>query len=251
MFTVNRSVIRALVVRRTRVVDRGNAHPQADLNIDIDDAYREMRDYCTENKWSTYLKTTGSQTLPTTPATNETFVVLPVPTDARTIKRVEIRDNILSTTAEWLPAEEVPLSQLRSEVEGFSRIVHVHRRRWCLIDQGLEATEVANTGTVQTGVIALSPAPTSAGTYQIWYLPEFPGTTADSGANGFYTYANDTQKQLHVYLAAEKILISDNDSNGMLAGIVAKRQAYESKLIQSRPTHSGPRTWRRSRHYSS
>lgn len=246
MLTDTRANIRALVARRTRIVDRGNAHPTASLNIDIDDAYQEARDIAAESGWDTYLKTTGQLSLPIVAATNETFVEIPVPTDVRFIKRLETRDD--TGTCEWLDADEVPLAQLRSQVQGYSRLVHTHRKRWCLLDEGLEATEAGNTGSAVAGRIALSPVPTT-GYYQLWYVPQFPGTTADSGAGGFYVYCNDMMRQLHVYLASEKLIISDNDSNGMLEGILKKRQEYEAKLRGSRPVRAGPRTWRRSRQY--
>ena len=252
MLTDTRTNIRALVSRRTRIVDRGNAHPAAALNIDLDDAYREARDIAAETGWDAYLTTTGQLAMPTTAATNETFVTVPVPTNARFLKRLETRFS--TGTTEWRAAEEVPLAQLRRDVPGFnftqSGFGGCSGFRWCLLDSGLEATEAVDTGSAAAGLVAISPVPTG-GYYQLWYCPEFPGTSADSGAGGFYTYVNDMMRQLHVYLASEKILISDNDSNGMLAGIAAKRKEYEAKLRGSRPVRAGPRTWRRSRQYNS
>jgi len=184
MLTFTRAQIRALATRRARVVNRGNAHPTADLNTDSDDSYREMRDIVTECKWSTFLVTTGAQTLPTTPDANETFASVSTPAGARLIRKLESRASIASTT-EWFPVEEVGIDQLRGTIEGLSRQVHTHALRWCMLDYGMAATEAKNDGTVAQGKIALSPVPSVAGQYQIWYLPEFPGTSADSGAGGF------------------------------------------------------------------
>lgn len=237
-----RADLRALVTRRARIVDHLNSHPTADLNKDCDDGYRELMTLATNSRWSTYLKTTGELSLPTSAAsTNETYAAIPVPTDAAQVRKLEIR---LGT--DWAAVEEVGLGQLR----GFAQRGPYRRGpfAWCLLDQGIQATRVGNDGTADTGLIALAPVPTS-GFYQLWYLPEFSGTSAESGANGFYVYANDDHLQYHVYTVVCKVLISDNDSQGMLAGAMAERDKAEQRILASAPTKAGPRTWRRARNY--
>lgn len=236
-----RATVRALVTRRTRLVNHLNAHPSTDLNIDLDDAYRDMRLLVTRSKWSTFLKTTGSLTLPITPTspTTETFVTIPVPTNALIVRKLETRYGTDPRIDEWDPVPEVQLDVFRHS-EG--------EKVWCLLDSGVNATETANTGALVAGIIGFKPIPTF-GTYQLHYLAEFPGTSADSGANGFYSYANENQRDLHVYLTAEKLLISDNDSEGTLRGVRDKLADLTAVLVGSAPTMSGPKTWRRARRY--
>jgi hypothetical protein len=236
--------IRSLVTRRARVVDHANSHPTADLNIDLDDGYRETRQLVTDSKWATFLKTTGSLTLPLVPPTGENYVVIPVPTDCNTVKTVEVK-----RTTVWVPIEETGFLNLRA-YNDFSAFQTRGPLGWTLLDGGTETTEVLNTGVVAAGVIALFPVPTTSGFYQVWYLPEFAGTSADSGAGGFYTYANDDQMQFHVYSVCAKLLISDNDSQGMLTGVLAQLARYEERIRSSSPTKAGPRTWRRGRNYN-
>lgn len=244
MIIKTRATFRALVQRRTRIVDLANAHPAADLNIDCDDGYRDLRQLATDSKWSTFLKTTGALTLPVVPAVvGENYANIPVPTDCNTVKKLEV----LRST-DWLPVPEVGFGNLRDS--NYSWIVRTFGAlEWCLLDQGVQATTALNTGAAAAGSIALMPVPTSSGSYQLWYLPEFAGTSADSGANGFYAYANDDQVQFHVMATCTKILISDNDSAGMLAGITAELQRYEERIRSSAPTKAGPRTWTRARNY--
>lgn len=240
MIIKTRAVMRALLQRRTRIVDHNNAHPPADLNIDLDNGYRELRQVCSEAKWTHYLTTTGALALPTTASAGETFVVLDVPDDALLIKKLE-----LNFGGDWGAAEEVDLAQLR-HFQGSPATSGGHA--WCLLDSGIQATLTQNTGSADEGVIALSPVP-RAGNYQIWYLKEFAGTTADSGAGGFYVYANDDHLKYHLYATAVEILISDNDSQGMLAGCIEQLKRFEARIRNSAPTKTGPRTWRRARNY--
>ena len=244
MIVKTRSEVRALVQRRTRIVDHLNAHPAADLNIDLDESYRCMRDLCTESRWATFLKTTGALTLPIVAATNENYAVLPVPVDCRQIKKIETKLSSL-----WVPAEEVGLSNLRQyNGETISGFQGRHPFIWVLLDQGVETTEAANTGSRVAGIVALAPVPTQ-GSYQIWYLPEFASLTADSGAGGFYTYANQVMVDYHVYHCAAKILISDNDSQGMLDGVLKQLGKAEETIQTSAPTATGAKTWKRARRY--
>jgi hypothetical protein len=164
-----------------------------------------------------------------------------VPTDCAQVRKLEMR-----LGSEWHPVEEVGLGQLRQ----FSQRGPFRRGpfAWCLLDQGVQATRVGNDATADTGVIALAPIP-SSGYYQLWYLPEFAGTTAESGANGFYVYANDDHLQYHVYATVVKILISDNDSQGMLDGATQMLNRYEARIMAGAPSKSGPRVWRRARNY--
>lgn len=241
-----RQELRALVTRRARIVDHLNSHPAADLNIDCDDGYRDLLTLATNSRWSTYLRTTGELALPTTAAAaNENYVAIPVPTNCAQVRKLEMR---LGST--WDPVEEVGLGQLRM----FSACTGSGLRRgpfaWCLLDQGVNATLVGNDGTADTGIIALSPLPTS-GYYQVWYLPEFAGTSADSGASGFYVYANDDHLQYHVYSVVAKVLISDNDSQGMLDGALKMLGKYEARILGGAPSKAGARTWRRARNYRS
>jgi hypothetical protein len=235
---------RTLVSRRARIVDHLNAHPAASLNIDADDSYRELRTLATNSRWSTFLKTTGALTLPIVPAVvGENYAVLPVPTDCQQVRKVELRLGSM-----WDPVEEVGLGQLRMFTTSSAQ-----RRgpfAWCLLDQGIQATTAANTGSLVAGAIALAPIP-SAGSYQIWYLPEFSNLSAESGAGGFYTYANDDHLEYHVWSTVCKILISDNDSQGMLAGALQMLGKFEARILTGAPSKSGPRTWRRSRNYHS
>jgi hypothetical protein len=235
---------RTLVSRRARIVDHLNAHPSASLNIDGDDAYRELRTLATNSRWSTFLKTTGALSLPTTAAVaGENYAAIPVPIDCTQVRKLEVKFGSV-----WQPIEEVGLTQLRM----FSTASAQQRGpfAWALLDQGVQATTVGNDATQDPGVIALSPIP-SSGSYQLWYLPEFSNLTADSGAGGFYTYANDDQLQYHVYATVAKVLISDNDSQGMLAGALQMLQKFEARIMAGAPSKSGPRTWRRSRNYHS
>lgn len=245
MIVRTRAQLRALVQRRTRVVDLLNAHPTADVNVDCDDGYRDLRQLVTDSKWSTFLKTTGALALPVVSAVvGENYAAIPVPTDANTVKKLEI----LRTTT-WEPVEEMGFGNLRDL--NFFDFTRQSRGPlgWCMLDQGVQATTVLNTGTAAAGVIAVFPVPAFGGSYQLWYLPEFAGTSADSGANGFYTYANDDQLQYHVMATSVKLIISDNDSQGMLAGLLEELQRYEERIRSSSPTKAGPRTWRRSRSY--
>lgn len=241
-----RAVFRALVTRRARIVDHLNSHPAADLNLDCDDGYRDLLTLATNSRWSTYLRTTGELALPTTAAaSNETYATIPVPTNCAQVRKLEIRKG----TA-WYPIEEVPLGQLRDFQPCSTATGTGGPHAWCLLDQGVNATLVGNDATADTGVIAVTPIPTS-GFYQLWYLPEFAGTSAESGANGFYVYANDDHLQYHVYSVVVKCLISDNDSEGMLAGAMQQLARYEARIMTGAPSKSGPRTWRRSRNYRS
>ena len=236
--------LRTLVSRRARIVDHLNAHPAASLNIDMDDAYRELRTLASNSRWSTFLKTTGALTLPIVPAVaGENYASIPVPVDCTQVRKVEMKQSSV-----WQPVEEVSLAQLRM----FSTASAQQRGpfAWCLLDGGVQATTVGNDATQDPGVIALSPIP-SSGSYQIWYLPEFTSLTADSGAGGFYTYANDDQLHYHVYAAVVKVLISDNDSQGMLAGALQLLQKFEARIMAGAPSKSGARTWRRGRNYHS
>lgn len=245
MLTKTRAEVRALVQRRARLVDHLNAHPVADLNIDSDESYRAMRDLVCQTEWGTFLKQTGALTLPTTaPTTDEQFVVIPVPTDCRTIKRLETR-----ITSVWFPATEVPLAHLRMyNNEGATATQFNYPFVWCLLDQGIETTEAANTGVKTAGIIALAPLPTS-GTYKIWYQPEFLATSADSGANGFYSYGCQAMVDYHVYHMAVKCVTSDNDSDGMLQGLTLELAAAEKTIRATAPVAAGPRTWQRARRY--
>jgi hypothetical protein len=239
-----RAQLRALVTRRARIVDHLNSHPAADLNLDSDDGYRDLLTLATNSRWSTYLRTTGELSLPTSAAaTGETYAVVPVPTNCAQVRKLEIRRGVL-----WYPIEEVGLGQLRDFQPPATAAGTSGPHAWCLLDQGVNATLVGNDATADTGVIAVTPVPTS-GFYQLWYLPEFAGTSADSGANGFYVYANDDHLQYHVYSVVVKILISDNDSEGMLKGAQEQLTRYEGRIMTGAPSKSGPRTWRRSRSY--
>lgn len=242
-----RAQVRALVQRRTRIVDLVNAHPVADVNIDLDDGYRDLRQLVTDSKWATFLKTTGALALPVVPAVvgppAENYAAIPVPTDCNTVKRLEINRG---TT--WVPIQEVGGGNIR-DFNGFGLSRQSSALAWTLLDQGVQATTALNTGSAAAGVIALFPVPTTSGFYQLWYLPEFSNLTADSGAGGFYTYATDDQLQFHVMATCTKILISDNDSQGMLAGITSELARYEERVRSSGPTKAGPRTWRRARNY--
>lgn len=243
-----RAQVRALVLRRTRIVDLTNAHPTVDVNIDLDDGYRDLRQLVTDSKWATFLKTTGALALPVVPAVvgppAEQYAAIPVPVDCNTVKRLEI-----ARTTDWCPVSEVGFGNMR-DYAGFGGFLRYNGPlAWTLLDQGVQATTALNTGSAAAGVIALFPVPTSSGFYQLWYLPEFASLTADSGAGGFYTYANDDQLQFHVMATSTKILISDNDSQGMLAGITAELQRYEERIRSSGPVKAGPRTWQRARNY--
>lgn len=240
-----RAQLRALVTRRARIVDHLNSHPPADLNLDCDDGYRDLLTLATNSRWSTYLRTTGELALPTTAAaTDETYAVVPVPTSCAQVRELEVRRG-----ARWYPIEEVGLGQLRDFAPLQSTVTNsTGPHAWCLLDQGVNATLVGNDATADTGVIAVTPVPTS-GFYQLWYLPEFAGTSAESGANGFYVYANDDHLQYHVYSVVVKCLISDNDSEGMLAGAMQQLARYEARIMSGAPVKAGPRTWRRSRSY--
>lgn len=240
-----RAEVRALVQRRARIVDHLNAHPTADLNIDLDESYRCLRDLATESRWATFLKTTGSLTLPIVAAVvGENYAAIPVPTDCRQIKRLETKKSTV-----WVPAEEVGLGNLRQyNTDGLVPTQSAFPFSWVLLDQGVEATEAANTGSKVAGVIALTPIPTS-GSYQLWYLPEFLGASADSGASGFYTYANQAMVDYHVFHCAVKCLISDNDSQGMLDGMIKELTKAEQTIQTSGPSAAGPRTWKRARNY--
>jgi hypothetical protein len=241
-----RTDLRALVTRRARIVDHLNAHPTASVNLDCDDGYRELLTLATNSRWSTYLRTTGELALPTTAAvTNETYAAIPVPTACAQVRKLEIRRG-----TSWYPIEEVPFGQLREfqPFPGRSWNSSAGPHVWCLLDQGVNATLVGNDATADTGVIAVTPIPTF-GFYQLWYLPEFSGTSAESGANGFYVYANDDHLQYHVYSVVVKCLISDNDSEGMLKGAQEQLARYEARIMTGAPSKSGPRTWRRSRSY--
>lgn len=241
-----RAQLRALVTRRARIVDHLNSHPAADLNLDCDDGYRDLLTLATNSRWSTYMRTTGELSLPTSAAsTDETYAIIPVPTTTAQVRKLEIRRG-----THWYPIEEVGLGQLRSfQVHG-GATSSTGPQAWCLLDQGVNSTLVGNDATADTGVIAIVPVPT-AGFYQLWYLPEFAGTSADSGANGFYVYANDDHLQYHVYSVVVKCLISDNDSEGMLGGAQEQLARYEARIMAGAPSKSGPRTWRRSRSYRS
>lgn len=240
-----RAQLRALVTRRARIVDHLNSHPAADLNLDCDDGYRDLLTLATNSRWSTYLRTTGELALPTTAAaTNENYAIIPVPTTTAQVRKLEVRRG-----TQWYPIEEVGLGQLRDFSMGGSTVTtSTGPHAWCLLDQGVNATLVGNDATADTGVIAVTPIPTS-GFYQLWTLPEFAGTSAESGANGFYVYANDDHLQYHVYSTVVKCLISDNDSEGMLAGAQAQLARYEARIMSGAPSKSGPKTWRRSRSY--
>lgn len=240
MIIKTRAVFRALVTRRARIVDHLNSHPTADLNLDCDDGYRELRQLATDSKWGTFLTSTAALTLPTTPPAGENYVVIPVPVDANTVKSLEIQ-----RTTDWVKVPETGFLNLRD----FGGAVR-GPLGWTLLDQGVQATTTLNTGAAAAGVIALFPVPTSSGSYRLWYLAEFAGTSAESGANGFYSYANDDQLQYHVYNVCTKILISDNDSQGMLAGCTAALARFEERIRTSTPTKAGPRTWTRSRRYN-
>lgn len=244
MIIRTRTDFRALVTRRARIVDHLNSHPAADLNKDCDDGYRDLLTLATNSRWSTYLRTTGELSLPTTAAaTNETYAVVPVPTSCAQVRKLEVRRGL-----SWYPVPEVGLGQLRDYTCWGQATSSTGPGAWCLLDQGVNATLVGNDATPDAGVIAVTPVPTS-GFYQLWYLPEFAGTSADTGANGFYVYANDDHLQYHVYSTVVKCLISDNDSEGMLKGAQAQLERYEARILTGAPSKSGPRTWTRSRNY--
>lgn len=242
-----RADFRALVTRRARIVDHLNSHPPASLNLDCDDGYRELLTLATNSRWSTYLRTTGELALPTVAAAaNETYAAIPVPTSCAQVRKLEVRRGV-----SWYPIEEVALGQLRSFQPCSGGFINsAGPQAWALLDQGVNATLVGNDATADTGVIAVTPVPTS-GFYQLWFLPEFAGTSAESGANGFYVYANDDHLQYHVYSVVAKCLISDNDSQGMLEGALAQLQRFEARIMGGAPSKSGPRVMRRSRNYHS
>lgn len=245
MLTKTRAEVRALIRRRGRLVNHLNAHPDADLNIDSDESYRAMRDLVCSTEWGTFLKQTGALALPTTPPTSdENFVVLPVPTDCRTIKRIETNIGI-----SWLPTAEVPLAHLRQYNNYYGTSAQFKWPFiWTLLDQGIETTEAGNTGAKVAGQIALAPLPTT-GTYKIWYQPEFASLTADSGAGGFYSYGCQAMVDYHVLHCAVKCVTSDNDSDGMLQGLTMELAAAEKAIRTGAPSASGPRTWQRARRY--
>ncbi len=239
-----RAVFRALVTRRARIVDHLNSHPTPDLNLDCDDGYRDLLTLATNSRWSTYLRTTGELALPTTAAaSNETYAAIPVPTNCAQVRKLEVRRGVT-----WYPIDEVPLGQLRDFQPLSTATGSAGPYAWALLDQGINATLVGNDATADTGVIAVVPIP-SSGFYQLWYLPEFAGTSAESGANGFYVYANDDHLQYHVYSVVVKCLISDNDSEGMLAGAMKLLERYEARIMTGAPSKSGARTWTRARNY--
>jgi hypothetical protein len=243
MLIKTRAVVRALVLRRARLVDHLNSHPTLDVNADLDDSYRDLRTLATNSRWSTFLATTGALTLPVVPAiTGETFAVIPAPTDAIQLRRLET-----SSGTRWEPAEECPLDQLR-DVQRASTVSGGWVFRWTELDAGTITTEDADTGALVAGRIAICPIPGS-GQYQLWYLPEFAGTTAESGAGGFYTYANNDFFEYHVCHCVVKLLTTDNDSQGMLTGWLALLGKYEARIMTSRPVAAGSRTWVRSRNY--
>lgn len=249
MLVKTRAEIRALVRRRGRLVNHLNAHSDADLNIDSDESYRALRDLACSTEWGTFLKQTGTLALPTTPPTaDENFVVLPVPTDCRTIKRIETNLGI-----SWLPCAEVPLAHIRQYNNYYGTSAQFKWPFiWCLLDQGVEATEAANTGVKTAGQIALAPIPSvqaGTGNYKIWYQPEFLSLTADSGANGFYSYGSQSMVDYHVLHCTVKCVTSDNDSDGMLKGLILELGAAEKAIRSSAPVAAGPRTWMRARRY--
>lgn len=246
MIVKTRAEVRALVVRRARIVDHLNSHPTADLNIDLDDSYRTMRDYVTEKKWGTYLRTTGSTALPTTPPSGENYVEIPVPATTRLVKKLEVK-----FSTKWLPVDEVPFGQLRM-FNGSSVWFNDTKAPfvWTLLDSGMQATDTANSGTATAGVIALTPIP-SGGSYQLWTLAEHADLSADSGAGGFYSYGNQAMLDYHVYHCALKCASSDNDSQGILSGLALLLSKAETALDNGAPTATGAKTWRRSPNYRS
>ena len=243
MIVKTRSEMRALLTRRCRIVDHLNSHPAADLNIDLDESYRCMRDFVSNRKWGTYLLTTGSTALPTTAAVaGENYAAIPVPATCRIVKKLEVK-----MSNSWIPAEEVPFGQLRM----YNTDNGAGTRgpfAWTMLDSGIQATVTANSGTATAGVIALMPIPT-AGSYQLWYLAEHAALSADSGAGGFFAYGNQAMEDYHLFHCAAKILISDNDSQGMLDGILKLLAKAEQTLESGAPTASGAKTWRRARNY--
>lgn len=246
MIVKTRAEVRALVVRRARIVNHLNSNATSALNIDLDDSYRDMRDFVTEKRWGTYLSTTGALSLPTSPPSGENYVEIPVPAATRLVRRLEVKFN-----TKWLPVEEVPFGQLRmfnASTSWFNdtRAPFV----WTLLDSGMQATVDADDGTAAAGVIALTPVPT-AGSYQLWTLAEHADLSADSGAGGFYAYGNQAMLDFHVFHCALKCATSDNDSQGVMAGLGILLGRAEQALATGAPTATGPKTWRRSPNYRS
>lgn len=243
MITKTRAQFRALVARRARVVDHFNSHPVADQNTDLDECYRKTRQLLTTNGWGDFLKTTGVLTLPLTPpVATEKFVVIPVPTDVEQIRRLEL----LTNGRDWVAAEEVPFEQFRGLQFSYSggATSNYGPFQWTTLDQGLQATVEANTGSAVAGRIALSPLPVS-GSYQLWYLPQFSGLTADSGAGGFYAYPNQAAHDYHFWCACELFAISDNDREGLQKVFAEKKLESAALLLSSSPRNTNPRQQRR------
>lgn len=248
MLIKTRSETRALVLRRGRIVDHLNSHPTADVNTDLDNGYRDLRALATNSRWSTFLVTTGVLPLPTTaPVATETFVEIPVPTGAQQLRRLE---TLSSDGQVWLPAENVGFEQMRGAQRLHSSFQTYGPFRWCELDDGTRATQSANTGSLVAGRVALAPVPTQ-GSYQLWYLPEFATTSADSGANGFYSYATEDMFEYHVWHVVANLLAYDNDAQGTYKAARDREEEYKLRITNSAPTAAGPRTMRRARQYRS
>lgn len=232
MFTAARSVIRAAVRRRAGIIGQTNAHPDADLSLDIDDSYRELRDLCTRARYGTFLTSTSAASLPTTPpVAGEQYVELTSPSGAIMIRGVDVQPAV-----DWIRAEEVAFEMLRSVQP--NRWQGSRRYWWTLLNSGTVATSVYT-----TGKIALFPIP-QGGNYKVWYLPEFAATTQDSDV---YLYHTDVWQQWHIQSVVQKVAQQDNDSNNTAKMAAEKLVEYEAKIRAGTPTASGPAEWGRAR----
>lgn len=148
-------------------------HPDADLSRLINQSIRALRVLLTEAGGRLYTKTTGALTLTGTPVVNESYSVVPWPTDAVSITGVDVMTTNIAPVL-WQACRPVSFGQRRNRQATYLPGNVNTPVEFCIlsIPQGSGSTTVP-------GSIALFPS-ASSGFYQLWYLPDFIELSADT-----------------------------------------------------------------------
>ncbi len=134
-------------------------------------AWQELREMVSFMEDGTFLQQTTPAALPTTPATNEDYVVIDWPTNAVSIFGVRVK-----TDQRWRALRPLPTAALHDfTYDGYFRSASARAP----IGYILKTFSYDATTTETAGKIMIVPVPTG-GTYSLWYLEAWTPITSDT-----------------------------------------------------------------------
>ncbi len=174
-------------------------HPTDDILDTLNSSYAEYIELLTSRKFDFFLEETAQTTLPPARAdTNEQYSLIDWPTNAQSIRRVDVYQ-----AGEWTSLRELEWGRIRDVVPPSGAATSQRFEYFSAKSHG-----TVSTTTLTAGKLAIMPYSRTSGKYKVTYLPK--PTVITTGTH-LFLFASEAGYMWAVWNAVAQLTIRDRD----------------------------------------